>query len=502
MTSPDGACQPSDGLTGAAQGRHPSRDLPLPVGFGVWLDPTTRQVGADVLVGGTPRRVLRLGGAGLVAWAELRGGVVRTSAGGRLARRLVDAGLAHPRPNAASTATVTVLIPVLDRAASLDACLSALGRAHPVLIVDDGSADPDAIAKVAAAHGARLVQRELNGGPAAARNFGLAQIDTELVAFLDSDCLPPPGWVAALAAHALDPAVGAVAPRIVAASADSPIGRYTRARAALDLGTRPGRVAPGAPVSYVPTAALVARRAALLEVAVDPAPDAALQSRAVFDPALRYGEDVDLIWRLHEGGWRVRYEPAVQVRHTEPDCWRALVGRRYRYGTSAAQLSVRHPGALAPLIVEPFSALTLVALFAGRPRIAAVVAGAAVLAERRVRAAAGVPDGAAGAVLERTGRSWRAAGAYATQFLAPALLVGLADRRTRPAALALLAAPPVATWRAARPVGRPWAFAAAHVAEDVAYGAGVIAGSARARTAEPLRPVRSRRSVRRPNKRS
>ena len=78
---------------------------------------------------------------------------------------------------------------------------------------------------------------------------------------------------------------------------------------------------PGSRVSYVPTAALLVRRSALDSVAIDdaaiPAPGhlagpGPLSSRGVFDPALRYGEDVDLIWRLHDAGWRVRYEPSVQ----------------------------------------------------------------------------------------------------------------------------------------------------------------------------------------------
>ena len=60
---------------------------------------------------------------------------------------------------------------------------------------------------------------------------------------------------------------------------------------------------------------------------------------------LRFGEDVDLIWRLVDAGWRVRYDPRVVVAH---DDGRRLV-KRFHYGTSAAPLSLRHPGRLAPL---------------------------------------------------------------------------------------------------------------------------------------------------------
>ena len=163
----------------------------LPAGFEVAIDPGTRQLAADILFGGAPARVLRLSPAGRAALAELRAGPVRSAAAGRLARKLTDAGLAHPRPpELASRPDVTVLIPVRDRAGLLDRCLSALGRGYPVLVVDDGSQDPGAVANVAAAHGAALVRRPVNGGAGPARNTGLLGVTTDLVAFLDSDTTP------------------------------------------------------------------------------------------------------------------------------------------------------------------------------------------------------------------------------------------------------------------------------------------------------------------------
>jgi mycofactocin glycosyltransferase len=143
----------------------------LPTGFGVVIDPGTKQVGEDTLLGGTPARVLRLSRAGRAALAELRSGPVRSAAAGRLARKLTDAGLAHPRPpQLADRPDVTVLIPVRDRPVLLDRCLTAVGRDYPVLVVDDGSLDPAAVADVAAAHGAALVRRPVNGGAGPARN--------------------------------------------------------------------------------------------------------------------------------------------------------------------------------------------------------------------------------------------------------------------------------------------------------------------------------------------
>jgi mycofactocin glycosyltransferase len=383
---------------------------PLPVGFGVVLDPGTKQLDEDILFGGMPARVLRLSRTGRAALAELRAGPVRSDAAGRLARKLTDTGLAHPRPpELASRPDVTVLIPVRDRAVLLDRCLSALGGGYPVLVVDDGSEDPGVIEAVAAAHGATLVRRAVNGGPGAARNTGLLRVATDLVAFLDSDCVPAPGWIERLAAHLADPAVAAAAPRMVAVPAGPDwAGRYTTAACCLDLGNAEARVVPGTRVAYVPTAALVARRAALV---------AGAGAGDVFDPALRWGEDVDLVWRLHAAGWRIRYDPAARVSHHEPDGWAALLTRRFRYGTSAAPLALRHPGRVPPLVLHPWPALTVTGLLAGSPAMAGLSFTGSVLAMRRAVLRAGLPArGVVPAMLEGTRQTWLGIGRYACQY--------------------------------------------------------------------------------------
>src|SRR5262245_4817253 len=346
-----------------AEGPHHRAAAALPAGFGVALDPATKQLDPVTLFGGAPARVLRLSRAGSTALAELRAGPVRSATSGVLARKLTDAGLAHPRPpELALRPDVTVLIPVRDRAVLLDRCLSALGGGYPVVVVDDGSHDPGAVADVAAAHGAAVVRRPVTGGPGAARNTGLLGVTTELVAFLDSDCMPGPGWIERLAAHLADPAVAAAAPRMVAVPAGPGwADRYTTAACCLDLGDAEARVVPGTRVAYVPTAALVVRRAGLLPGA---------GPGGVFDPAARRGAGVDLGWQLHDGGRRVRYDPAVRVSHHEPRGWAALLTRRFRYGTSAAPLAARHPGQVPPLVLHPWQALTVAGLLAGRPAVA------------------------------------------------------------------------------------------------------------------------------------
>lgn len=492
-------------MTTAASSRRTSADsmTALPTGFRLEFDPDTRQLTDSILFGGSPARAMRLWPAGCLALAELRAGPVGSSAAGLLARRLTDAGLAHPRPPACATAPdLTVLIPAKDRTGLLGTCLTAVGGQHPVIVVDDGSADPAAVAAVAHEHGAALHRRPAAGGPAAARNTGLAAVRTEFVAFLDSDCVPPPGWLEQLAAHFTDPLVGAVAPRIVAAGAGSRRGhtvasRYSAARGSLDLGPREARVLPASRVAYVPTAALVVRRTALESL-----PGAG----QVFDESLRYGEDVDLIWRLHDRGWRIRYEPAVEVAHDGPRTWPALLSRRFRYGTSAGPLARRHPGRLMPLVLQPWPTVTVAALLARRPVAGVAAATAGWLSLTHTVRRAGIPaDGAAAATVTATRQTWLGIGKYATQFGAPVLLLAmrtpggttaLSRIGRRVAVASLLAGPALDAWRQCRPALDPVRFTLGHIADDVAYGAGVWAGCVRARTLAPVTPVISCRPLR------
>ncbi|MGN0995612.1 MAG: glycosyltransferase family 2 protein [Candidatus Ventricola sp.] len=102
---------------------------------------------------------------------------------------------------------LSVVIPFYQVEAYLDACLSRAARLEDceVLLVDDCGADGSA--RIAADWCARrdnfrVIRREKNGGLSAARNTGLAEARGEYVYFLDSDDLPEPEALLALARDA------------------------------------------------------------------------------------------------------------------------------------------------------------------------------------------------------------------------------------------------------------------------------------------------------------
>ena len=472
-------------------GQGPGNEL-VPAGFRLRPDPGMRTLAAGmVITGGYPIRVLRLSPAGarhVAGWWA--GAPVPGNPKARaLARRLLDTGIAHPLPerDPAEKPAVTVVVPVRDRHAELARCLAGLTGGPRVIVVDDGSRDPAAIQSAAAAAGASVLRRPVNGGPAAARNTGLAAAETPLVAFLDSDCVPGPGWLDALLPHFADPALGAVAPRIVPHEAGRTwLARYEGASSTLDMGHRASIVRPGSRVPYVPGAALVVRREA---------------AGTGFAEDMQVGEDVDFVWRLAESGWRVRYEPAAAMGHQHRVRLREWFARRKDYGTSAAALELRHPGAVRPLYASAWTASAWLAAALGHPEVGAVVTGTgtALLARRLARVTGEAwprPAGSAAwrlAVRQAGGGTLAAArplgSAICRTWWPVALPAAIAVRRLRLPLAALVLAPPLLDWLDRRPPLDPARYVAARLLDDAGYSLGVWRGCAERRTVRPLVPV-------------
>ncbi|UBQ02870.1 glycosyltransferase family 2 protein [Curtobacterium sp. TXMA1] len=92
---------------------------------------------------------------------------------------------------------VSVVVPVLDDAEHLVRCLDALAAqthsVHEVVVVDNGSTDRSV--EVALAAGATVLHEPVRGiARASARGYDHAAGD--VIARLDADSVPPPGWVA------------------------------------------------------------------------------------------------------------------------------------------------------------------------------------------------------------------------------------------------------------------------------------------------------------------
>lgn len=471
----------------------PPAHADVAVGTRVVLEEGTRRYGA-LLVGGAPARAVRLGPGG-IALLEPGGFTLDGTAGrARLAEQLVGSGIAAyapalrpPPPEVDAAQEVVVVVPAYERADGVARLLGALGRTYPVVVVDDASPDPRALRAACAEQGAEVLTLPGNLGPAGARNAGLRaarERGARLVLFADSDVVIEPAEVERLRAAFADPRVAVAAPRIAALDADgSALARYEAVASSLDRGPRSAYVAPGAAVAYVPSAVLLARVSALGDG---------------FDESMPVGEDVDLVWRLHRGGWRIRYDARALARHEHRVQLLAWARRRSDYGESAAALARRHGDLVAPAVLAPLGLAQMSAAAWQHPVAALAAGGASIEIARRLAARLGDDADARRAAAALVAlATWmnaeQAAGALLRHHWPLTVLALLGPvpvrRRVRRLLAVALVADTTAAWLRQRPDLDPATFAVLRRLDDLSYGFGVWRGAVRARSAKALAPA-------------
>ena len=225
-----------------------------------------------------------------------------------------------------SSPEVRVGIVSWNTAEHLDRCLAALPAAlgdlrAEVVVVDNASSD-DSV-EVASRHGVHVVVNGTNEGYARGMNQALEGTTAPVLVALNPDTVPPPGSLARLVRELeATPAAGVVAPRLVHPDGRPQHSAYRFPSVALAavvcftpgplqrgrLGARWRLEAaqapdPSGPVDWVIGAVHVIRRDALA--------GAAPYSERWF----MYAEDLELCWRLADGGWTTVLVADVLVPH-------------------------------------------------------------------------------------------------------------------------------------------------------------------------------------------
>ena len=211
----------------------------------------------------------------------------------------------------------SVVVATQHRAARLRRLLDALAGQEPefelVLVAD--AATPEVLA-IAEQTEAVVVRRERSTGVADARNAGWRAAAGETVVFTDDDCVPAPGWLAALLAADGDVVQGRVEPDPSELDGLGPFARTLRVEAA-------GPFFQTANIRY---------------------PRALLERLGGFDPVFHAsGEDADLGWRAVEAGARVGFAPAALVHHAVQPMTAVEAARHAWRWRTAVRNVARHP---------------------------------------------------------------------------------------------------------------------------------------------------------------
>ncbi len=259
---------------------------------------------------------------------------------------------------------VSIIIPTYNRAKELERCLHSLFvldypiERLEVVIVDDASTDEtiallEQMAEEAIRGGLnlRVIRHERQQGVGVSRNTGAEAARYELLAYIDSDCVASPNWLKDLVPAFQDLRIAAVGGMIRAYERRTLLGRYEDVRSSLFMGVRSQQVRLEGPLTYLPTANMLMRRASW-------------QQLGGFVP-MTHGEDVNFCRRLLASGASILYLPHGVVYHDYRTTMCAFLRVRADYAASEASLLQRHPTERRVLILPPEQALFAGAIIGG-----------------------------------------------------------------------------------------------------------------------------------------
>jgi glycosyltransferase involved in cell wall biosynthesis len=200
------------------------------------------------------------------------------------------------------TPEIAVVIPSHRSRETIGACLDGLLRQtlpadkFEIHVVDTGSDGVGAlVAERASGWEGRLAYHGTEGrGPGRQRNLGVERTAAEFVAFIDSDCVPEPGWLEAGLAHLRQGAAIVQGPTL------TPDGSAPPAFAHAIFRKGPSPLFESCNIMYEARAFR----------------DAGGFSVDLFDSTgVHMGEDTELAWRVRRTGGIAVFEPSAVVRH-------------------------------------------------------------------------------------------------------------------------------------------------------------------------------------------
>ena len=409
--------------------------------------------------------------------------------GGLVGRRLVKR-TSYALP--ARWPCVTVVVPSRDRPLQTRACVESLiALDYPtdgleILVVDDASEPP--LSEALEDLPVRVLRLEENVGQSAARNLASEAARGEVIAFIDNDCLARPDWLRALVPPLCEPGVDVAGGRVLSPPPYGKVAAFEAVRSSLDMGVVGGMVGLTEPIAYLPSCNLAADREMLRRL-------------GGFDEEMALGEDADLVWRTARAGHGVRYEPAAKIVHRHRTRPLAFLRRRADYGSSEADLQLRHPEARRTMMVPIVGTLALAALpilpVSWQASLSLAVLAALILCIecgvklRRLRRLGVLLPArkVVAAVMRQHGAGLYHLGTNVVRYYSlPLLGASLLWPTLLPSVLTLLLIPPLVDHRRLRPAMSLSSFACLYWSELTAYQIGVWRGCLKWRTIGPLIP--------------
>ncbi len=229
--------------------------------------------------------------------------------------------------------TISVIIPALDAAETLDLTLSTLSnntiRPNEILVIDGRSKDETV--NIAKRFDCKIITNHLQH-TAAARQLGIMASQSEIVAMTDSDCVLNVDWLERIQMHFLqDSKLDGVGGSVRLNKPSSRVQAYCAGKSVSGIPEKEEFIIRKGMRGRFPGSNCAYRRKAVIDV-------------GGFDQSYKtHGEDIDLFWRLIEKNARLLYDPALKVEHLGfAKNLTTLARKSFGYGIASAWLAHSH----------------------------------------------------------------------------------------------------------------------------------------------------------------
>jgi glycosyltransferase involved in cell wall biosynthesis len=225
--------------------------------------------------------------------------------------------------------STSVIIPAYNAENYLPFCLDALLQQSrlpdEIIVVDDGSTDNTK--GVAGAYSLVILLTQKNGGPAKARNAGAKKARSNIIIFLDSDCVPEKDWLANMIAPFEDEKVVGVQGAYKTKQKEW-VARFDQ----LDIEYRYERMKRSKRLDWIGSYSAAYRKDIFL-------------AQGGFDESFTRasGEDAELSYRLAEKGMVLIFNPQAIVYHTHPSSFWKFLDVEYFRAYWRMRMYVKHP---------------------------------------------------------------------------------------------------------------------------------------------------------------
>jgi succinoglycan biosynthesis protein ExoA len=290
---------------------------------------------------------------------------------------------------------VDVIVSTLDEERYIGRCLDAvIAQDYPpelvrIWLVDGGSTDGTVgIAERLAAAEPRLTViadgRRLNLPEAL--NVAIERSSGELIAKVDAHGYPERDFLSRAVAAFESPEIGCVG-GMPMQEGETPFGEAVAAARGSAFGVGGGTYALKGDRRFVDSVQCGVYRRSVLERV------------GAFDPAMNFGEDDELNWRVVQAGYKILLDRRIRFHYITRPTWRAAYRQYRNYGEARVRVVRRHPEFLRPHHLAPALLVTGGATLAAGSAVSPVArrllaggvaayAGAALIAGRRPRVAA------------------------------------------------------------------------------------------------------------------